>query len=93
MYENAHENRLLAQKTSQNCKTWMILFKAHDLPFVLTNGSRLLSEHLIIVALLDQWFSVCHPTQVKTQWLDGTFCSGRECEEVDTLQQVSLLKS
>ena len=36
------------------------LFKAHDLPFFLANESRILSVYLIIVAPLDQWFSVCH---------------------------------
>ena len=86
---------LLAPEDIKNCNTWMILFKAQDLPFFLGNESRILSVYLIIVASLDQWFSVyaTHPTQAETQLLNDTFlfCPGGESEEVDILQQVSLL--
>ena len=78
-----------------NCQTWMILFKAYDLPFFLTNGKEFFLW-TIIVTSLDQRCSVCHTSHSGGNSIAGwhvSVCPGREYDEVDVLKHMSLLES
>ena len=81
----------LAPEDIKNCKTWMLLFKAHDLPFFLDKqkqNSICITHHYSLIILTSGFLYAAHPAQVEAQLLDGTFlfCPGRESDEVDTLR-------